>query len=244
MSLMRDLANIEAVVLAGGRGTRLSPVVSDRPKVLAEVRGRPFLAHLLELLQAAGVRRAVLSVGYMAEQVERCIGSRHGSMEIAYSREEQPLGTGGGVRLAARLIQSDPVLVLNGDSYCHLDLPSLVGFHSERDGRGTLTVLQVPDTSRYGRVRLDDARRVLAFDEKAAGEPGYINAGVYVLDANLLRSIPKGRPVSLERECFPAWVEDGLYGFTFQAPFLDIGTPESYALAGCFFAGLPSLSGK
>jgi NDP-sugar pyrophosphorylase family protein len=241
---MRDLANIEAVVLAGGRGTRLSPAVSDRPKVLAEVRGRPFLAYLLDLLQAAGVRRAVLSVGYMAERVERCIGGRHGSMEIAYSREEQPLGTGGGVRLAARLIQSDPVLVLNGDSYCHLDLPSFVGFHGERGGRGTLAVLQVPDTSRYGRVRLDDARRIIGFDEKVVGKLGYINAGVYVLNANLLRSIPEVRPVSLERECFPAWLEAGLYGFACQGPFLDIGTPESYALAGSFFAGLTSLSGK
>ena len=141
----------------------------------------------------------MLSVGYMAELVERCIGSHHGSMEIAYSREEQPLGTGGGVRLAVRLIRSDPVLVLNGDSYCHLDLPSLVGFHRERGGRGTLAVVQLPDASRYGRVRLDDARRVIGFDEKGVAEPGSINAGVYVLQADLLRSIPEGRPVSMEQ---------------------------------------------
>jgi NDP-sugar pyrophosphorylase family protein len=235
---MDQIANIDAIVLAGGRGTRLSSVVSDRPKVLADVGGRPFIAYLLDLLQGAGVRRAVLSVGYMADLVEQHIGPRHGSLEIIYSREEQPMGTGGGARLAAGFVQSDPVLVMNGDSYCHMDLPALVRFHGERGGRGTLAVLEVADMSRYGRVRLDDAKRIICFDEKAAGEPGYINAGVYLLDANLLRSIPQGQLVSLERESFPAWIEHGLYGFTCQAPFLDIGTPNSYAEARPFFARL------
>jgi D-glycero-alpha-D-manno-heptose 1-phosphate guanylyltransferase len=235
---MDQVANIDAIVLAGGRGTRLSSVVSDRPKVLADVGGRPFIAYLLDLLQGAGVRRTVLSVGYMADLVQECIGTRHGSMEISYSREEQPLGTGGGARLAADFVLSNPVLALNGDSYCHVNLPDLVRFHGERGGRGTLTVLRLADVSRYGRVRLDDARRVICFDEKVAGEPGFINAGVYVLDADLLRSLPRGQPVSLERESFPAWIAHGLYGFQSQGPFLDIGTPTSYAEAGRFFARL------
>jgi len=237
---MSDLE--EAVVLAGGRGTRLTSVVSDRPKVLADVNGRPFLAYLLDLLRDAGVRRVVLSVGYMADMVQHRIGPRHGSMEIVFSREEQPLGTGGGVRLAVGCVQSDPVLVLNGDSYCHLDLPSLVRFHGEQGGRGTLTVLQVPDASRYGRVRIDVAQKIVGFDEKVTGESGYINAGVYVFCMGLLQSIPAERPVSLEREMIPAWVGGGIYGFACQGPFLDIGTPEYYARADLFFATLPSVS--
>jgi NDP-sugar pyrophosphorylase family protein len=233
---MDDVGIIEAIVLAGGRGTRLSSVVSDRPKVLADVGGRPFLTYLLDLLRHAGVRRAVLSVGYMQELVEEQIGPRHGSMEIVYSRETEPLGTGGGVRLAARLVQSDPAFVLNGDSYCHVNLAALVRFHRDRAARGTLTVLELPDTARYGRVKLDAAQRILRFEEKISGEPGYINAGVYVLSSAMLASIPAERPVSLEREMFPVWIESGLFGFVCSGPFLDIGTPESYSEAERFFA--------
>ncbi len=235
---MDQLATIDAIVLAGGRGTRLSSVVSDRPKVLADVGGRPFIAYLLDLLQGAGVRRTVLSVGYMADLVEDCIGTRHGSMEIAYSREEQPLGTGGGVQLATRLVRSDPVIALNGDSYCHLDVPSLVQFHSERGSHGTLSLFHVSDTSRYGRVKLDDAQQVIGFQEKMTGKPGYINAGIYLLSQALLQSIPGGRAVSLEHDIFPSWAGGGLYGFECPGPFLDIGTPESYSQAEAFFAGL------
>src|SRR5262245_41005832 len=107
---MSELANIEAIILAGGLGTRLRSAVADRPKVLAEVAGRPFLAYLLDLLEGAGVRRAVLSVGYMEESVRRTIGARFGSMEVVYSREHEPMGTGGGARLAAECTSSDPVL--------------------------------------------------------------------------------------------------------------------------------------
>jgi D-glycero-alpha-D-manno-heptose 1-phosphate guanylyltransferase len=235
---MDDLGNVEAIVLAGGRGTRLNSVVSDRPKVLADVRGRPFLTYLLDQLSDAGVRRAVLSVGYMRDLVEERIGTRHGSMEIVYSRETEPLGTGGGVRLAARFVQSDPVLVFNGDSYCHVDLPALVRFHRQGNNPGTLTVVELSDTSRYGRVKLDASKRILRFEEKLSGEPGYINAGIYVMSAARLESIPPEQPVSLEREMFPAWIESGLFGFVCPGPFLDIGTPESYAAAERFFAGL------
>jgi D-glycero-alpha-D-manno-heptose 1-phosphate guanylyltransferase len=234
---MDQIANIDAIVLAGGRGTRLSSAVSDRPKVLADVGGRPFIAYLLDLLQGAGVRRAVLSVGYMADLVEDCIGTRHGLMEIAYSREEQPLGTGGGVQLATRLVRSDPVIALNGDSYCHLDVPSLVRFHGERGSHGTLSLFHVSDTSRYGRVKLDDAQRVIGFQEKmTGGGAGHINAGIYVLSQALLQSIPAGRAVSLEHDVFPGWVGRGLYGFECPGPFLDIGTPLSYSQAEAFFA--------
>jgi NDP-sugar pyrophosphorylase family protein len=235
---MIQLAHIDAIVLAGGRGTRLSSVVSDRPKVLADVGGRPFIAYLLDLLAGTGVRRAVLSVGYMADLIEERIGTRHGSMEIVYSREKQPLGTGGGVRLAAQVVTSDPVITLNGDSYCHLDVASLVRFHAEQCSRGTLSLLHVSDTSRYGRVKLDDSRRVIGFQEKMTGESEYISAGFYILSRELLQSIPLGRPVSLEHDVFPSWVGRGLYGFACTGPFLDIGTPNSYAQAEAFLAAL------
>ena len=233
------MPTLEAVVLAGGFGTRLSSVVTDRPKVLAEVGGRPFLAYLLDQLEREGCRRVVLAVGHLADMVEHTIGPRHGLLEVAYSRESQPLGTGGGVALAARHVGSDPVLVLNGDSYCHLDLPGMAASHRAHGGLGTLAVVRVGDASRYGTVRLADDDRIVAFEEKTAeAVPGWVNAGVYLLSATRLRSLQTGRPSSLERDAFPAWVGGGLHGFASPGPFLDIGTPESYAMAERFLATL------
>src|SRR5262249_15274189 len=157
-------------------------------------------------LGRARYRHVVLAVGYMAEAVERCIGPHHGAMEVSYSRESRPLGTGGAARLAAERVRSETILVMNGDSYCHVDLPTMARYHHENGGPNTLAVVEVPDASRYGTVEFDDARRVIGFREKkGTAEPGWVNAGVYLLGLDLLRSIALETPVSLERETFPAW---------------------------------------
>jgi NDP-sugar pyrophosphorylase family protein len=235
---MNDIADIEAVVLAGGLGTRLRSAVPDRPKVLALVRGRPFLAHVLDRLEAAGVRRVVLGTGYGADRVREAIGDRHGRTAIAYSHETSPLGTGGAVRLAAGAAASDPVLVLNGDSHCEADLAAFAAFHRTCGAAGSLMLTRVPDTGRYGRVDLDDVGRVTAFREKGdAAGPGWINAGIYLLSREMLDAVPEGRAVSLEREVFPLWAGRGrLFGLCGGGRFLDIGTPESYREAEEFFA--------
>ena len=239
------LAETTALVLAGGLGTRLRESVSDRPKVLAEVLGRPFLAFLLDQLVDAGVRRIVLCTGYMGELVERAFGSEYRGAELAYSLEASPLGTGGALQLALPLLASDPVLVLNGDSYCDVDLRALKLWQVESGARNVLTLTRVEDTSRFGRVELDDERRLTSFLEKGDAEgPGLINAGVYLLGRELLESIPDataGGPVSLERDILSAWIARGLHGFPTQGRFLDIGTPRSYTAAERFFeeAGLP-----
>lgn len=234
---MSGIADIEAVVLAGGLGTRLRSAVPDRPKVLALVRGRPFLAHVLDRLEAAGVRRVVLGTGYCADRVREAIGDRHGRTAIAYSHETSPLGTGGAVRLAAGATASDPVLVLNGDSHCEADLPAFAAFHRACGAVGSLMLTRVSDTGRYGRVDLEDAGRVTAFREKGdAAGPGWINAGIYLLSRGLLDAVPEGRAVSLEREVFPLWAaRGGLFGLRGGGRFLDIGTPESYREAEEFF---------
>ena len=237
---MVELNYTDAIVLAGGRGTRLSSVVSDRPKVLAEVLGRPVLTFLLDRLERAGIRRTILAVGYMADMVEDVIGSRHKSMEILYSKEVQPLGTGGGLQLASMLVQSSHTMVFNGDSFCLLDLPAMVEFHNRQSGVGTIAVICVPDAGRYGRVLTGPDQRIMRFEEKQAGGAGSINAGIYLVPSAALRAIPAGQPISLEREIFPVWVEQGLFAYQAEGPFLDIGLPETYAQASQFFEELES----
>jgi NDP-sugar pyrophosphorylase family protein len=238
---MSDLSSATAVVLAGGFGTRLRAVVQDRPKVLALVSGRPFLSYLLDQLVEAGVRKAVLCTGYMAEQVQSEYGDAFGTLELTYSAESEPLGTGGAVRLARPAIDSDPVLVLNGDSYCHADLAALWARNAERGGDGTLLLARVEDTARYGRVELGENDVLTGFQEKQGSTgSGWINAGVYVLGAKVIDDIPPAGArgaVSLEKDILTRWVERGrLYGYRAPGPFLDIGTPQSYAAAERFFA--------
>ena len=228
----------EAVLLVGGRGTRLRSVVWDRPKPMADVVGRPFLEWVLGALRTQDVRRAVMCIGYTGETIRGHFGDgRDGGLEIVYS-EDEALGTAGALRAALPLIESDPVLVLNGDSYCEVDLRAFLAWHRDRQARGSLVLVHVPDAGRYGRVQVDGSDRIVHFEEKGRGDPGWINAGVYLLARAMIDSIPAGRAVSLEHEVFPAWLQTGLYGFPTPGRFIDIGTPESYLQAQSFFVGM------
>jgi NDP-sugar pyrophosphorylase family protein len=236
MALIGD--EVIGAVLAGGLGTRLRAAVADRPKVLAEVHGRPFLAYLLDQIARAGVRQTVLLTGYMADRVEAEFGAAFAGMALAYSPETQPLGTGGAVRFALPHLTRPTVLVLNGDSYCDLDLGAFYEQH-QSGSAATLALTSVPDASRYGKVRLSDAGLVERFEEKQPGAgPGWINAGVYLMARPLVEEVPAGKVVSLERDVFPGWAAAGhCHGFKTAGRFLDIGTPESYSEAAAFFAG-------
>ena len=230
-----------ACILAGGRGTRLRSVVSDRPKPLADVGGRPFVTRLLDQLVAARAGTAVLCTGFMADRVEAALGSSYRELELRYSPEPEPLGTAGAVRLALPLIKGERVLVLNGDSFCDVDLEAQLSAHRTSGARATLALVEVEDAGRYGRVRLGEAGRIERFEEKSTrAGAGLINAGVYALERSLIAEIPAGRPVSMEREIFPALVGGGLHGFPTGGRFLDIGTPESLAAATTFFGETPA----
>lgn len=232
----RDLTAVTAVILAGGLGTRLRSVVADRPKVLAEVRGRPFLAYLLDQLTAAGVSDVVVCTGYLGDQLEAAFYDSYRGASLRYCREPLPLGTAGALRLALPMVQSDPVLVMNGDSFCHADLNDFCHWHQARGARATLLLTEVPDTRRYGRVFVDAHGRVRRFEEKGdAAGPGRINAGIYLLTQEVLRAIPTDAAVSLESEVLPAWIGRGLYAYPTNGAFLDIGTSEAYARAEQFF---------
>lgn len=229
---------IDAVILAGGLGTRLRSVVADRPKALADIHGSPFLSILLASLSAQGIERTVLCVGYRASQIQSTYGRNYNSMSLAYSREDSPLGTGGALGLARDSILSDPVLVLNGDSYCSFSLECLLQVYSHTDAGAVMLLTEVDDVSRYGSVVTSSSGRIRRFEEKGTRRgKGLINAGVYLISREILDTIPKSHPVSLEKEIFPGLCNDKFYGVTSDGPFIDIGTPESYAEADVFFTG-------
>jgi D-glycero-alpha-D-manno-heptose 1-phosphate guanylyltransferase len=223
---MDGWASVDAAVLAGGLGTRLRAAIDDRPKVLADVAGRPFLAYVLDHLADQGVRRVVLCTGYLGEQVEAAFGTRYRGLTLAYSREPAPLGTGGALRLALPKLSTDDVLVMNGDSLCTAPLSPMLSAHRRRRAQATLLLTRVDDAERYGTVLLDDEGR-----EKGTTGPGLVSSGVYLLRRDLLAGVPTGRSISIERELFPSWIGPNMYGYVCEQPFVDIGLPSSLTQA-------------
>lgn len=233
---VRAFSDLSVAVLAGGLGTRLRSVVSDRPKALAEIHGRPFLAYLLDCLSATGLSSIVLCTGHFGQQIEEAFGEHYRNLQILYSQEAQPLGTGGALRLALPYLLSDPVLVMNGDSFCAADLRSFWNWHCARASKATMLLTQVPDTQRFGSVEIDPDGAIIRFGEKVKGSvSGSINAGIYLLSRQVIESIRPNANVSLEHKIFPTLVTHGLYGYPGGGRFLDIGTPEDFAAAKDFF---------
>src|SRR4030067_1473868 len=217
---MNKLSKITAVILSGGHGTRLRSVVSGRPKVLSEVNSRPFIAYLLDQLSQAGVNKVVLCTGYLGEQVKATFGEYYKDITLLYSQERTTLGTGGALRLALPLLKSEPVLVLNGDSFCQLDFVDFLNQHITKKATASLLLTEAPDCSRYGSVRMSQNGEITSFEEKTkkAGT-GLINAGVYLLNNTFLEAIPVNTNISLEHETFPLWISKGLYGFQSKGNF-------------------------
>ena len=232
----RLMVAVTAAILAGGLGTRLRSVVRDRPKVLAEIRGQPFLRYLLDQLAAAGVQDIVICTGYLGEQVRATFGDSLGNMRLVYSQESSPLGTAGTLRLALPLFKSGSVLVMNGDSFCDVDLCFFWDWHLQHEAHASMVLVEAADVGQFGSVEVNHAGKVIGFQEKnVTNRAGWINAGVYLIESCLIDTIPKVGAVSLERTMFPAWVGRGLYGYQSEGKFLDIGTPENYAAAEQFF---------
>lgn len=223
------------VILCGGKGTRLRPVTDECPKPLVPVDGRPFLSYLLERLEAEGVEEVILSTGYRAEQVDAFVARTDWEFSLRTVREEEPLGTGGALRYVADEAGLDTFIAMNGDTLFSGSVGRLVQFHDAQDATASIALVQTDRPDRYGRVRSDDATgAITGFDEKQPGIEGtvWINAGVYLLEPALWSSIAEGETVSIEREVFPEWVGNGLYGCRFpDAAFLDIGTPDDYEKA-------------
>lgn len=227
------LTNLSCLILAGGLGTRLAPVINDLPKPMAQVAGRPFLAYLLQQVQAAGCTDVVLSIGHKGHVIEDYFGDgNHYGLQLRYSREPKPLGTGGALALARPLLGTTTCLVLNGDSYCPLDLHALLAHHQLRGACATIAATQVPDSAPYGQLVLAADDTIIIFCEKGeSAGAGYVNAGIYLFEQAALKLLPATTPNSLERDLFPLLAGRGLYAFRQAAPFIDIGTPVTWLQA-------------
>jgi D-glycero-alpha-D-manno-heptose 1-phosphate guanylyltransferase len=220
----------EAIVLAGGFGTRLQKVVNEVPKSMAAVNGRPFLEYLFDFLISQGITSVVLSTGYKSSIIHSHFKNRYKGLELSYAVENDPLGTGGGIKNAFRKIAGEEAFVFNGDSLFVTDLKSMSTLHKKENAAATLALRYVEDTARFGTVKLDTIHRIRGFYEKKAGSgPGYINGGIYILNKAFISGSLFGEKFSLERDCFEKYYNEMLMlGFPSEGYFRDIGIPEDY----------------
>ncbi|MBS9534889.1 NDP-sugar synthase [Mycobacterium sp. M1] len=225
------LQNVDAVVLVGGKGTRLRPLTLSAPKPMLPTAGLPFLTHLLSRIAAAGVEHVVLSTSYKPGVFEAEFGDGSAlGLQIEYVTEEEPLGTGGGIANVAPRLRHDTAMVFNGDVLSGADLGELLAYHREQQADATLHLVRVGDPRAFGCVPTSDGR-VTAFLEKTQDPPtDQINAGCYVLSREVIDRIPRGRAVSVEREVFPALLSDGVKvcGYVDSTYWRDMGTPEDF----------------
>jgi mannose-1-phosphate guanylyltransferase len=239
---------MQALLLAGGEGTRLRPLTLTTPKPIMPLAGRPFLSFMLDWVHSHGVDEVILSCGFMSDAVKLVLGDIYDGMRLRYVVEEEALGTAGPVRLAYdQGLLEERVLVLNGDVLTDIDITAELAQHERTGARATLALHAVEDTSSYGVVPTAEDRQVEAFIEKGGGgaPTNRINAGAYVIEREVAERIPAGRAVSFELEVFPSLVGEGLYGFQAAGYWIDIGTPERYLeatwdlLAGRVRSSLP-----
>lgn len=225
-----------AIVLAGGKGTRLASVISHVPKPLAPIFERSFLDYLIENLAGSGaVSRVILALGHLSDRVIEHYQANPAPLPLDYSIEAEPLGTGGALLHALGRTEYDIVLVCNGDSLVAADIPELLNQHRTADAAATLTLVTVPDVTRYGSVQTR-GNRITEFVEKSARSGfGFINAGMYVFKKAALSEFASG-PCSLEHDLLPRMVDAGeVNAFITDGPFIDIGLPETYSAAEKFF---------
>jgi NDP-sugar pyrophosphorylase family protein len=231
-----SLSETTGVILAGGLGSRLRLSVTDRPKVMAEVKGRPFISYLLDHLYKTGMTKIVISTGYMADFIERTLGNSYKGLEIIYSRENKPLGTGGALKLAGQYMNGGYALVMNGDSFVEYDVQQFLSWHVMKRASVSMVLAWVDNVNRFGSIKVNAEDDVNCFVEKGnISGSGFINAGVYLMKQETVDTIPDETPFSLEKQFFPYLVGRGLYGYQMSERFIDIGTPESFAKVQSFF---------
>jgi NDP-sugar pyrophosphorylase family protein len=223
---------MKALILAGGEGRRLRPILGDLPKCLAEVRGRPFIEHQIELLKSEGIRELVLCVGLGADLVQRTLGNGERlGVSIEYSTEEKPLGTAGAIKNASTFIDGR-FLCGNGDTLVEFSLKDMEKSHAKAGAIGTI-LFKMADATGRGTINVDSNQQVLGFAEKAERDtPALINCGFYMMEKEILEHIPSEQFVSLEEKVFPELLSTGfrLFAFPAHGVFVDIGTPEDYTL--------------
>lgn len=222
----------EAIILAGGLGTRLRSAVPDLPKCMAPVNGQPFVAYVINSLRNQGIDRFIFALGYKSEAFDIFLNSILAKDEYTVSLEDEPLGTGGAVRLACNIAMSDNVIVTNGDTLFEADVQQVAAFHEQQSADCTLSLKPMKDFDRYGAVELSSEGRVEIFKEKQYLTEGLINGGLYVLNVNAFKKKPFPNKFSFEKDYLERYYADGkIYGVAQDAYFIDIGIPEDYERA-------------
>jgi D-glycero-alpha-D-manno-heptose 1-phosphate guanylyltransferase len=231
----KNFGESDAVILCGGLGERMRNVIKNKPKSMADINGRPFLDILIDYVSGFGVKRIVLCTGHQSESIKDYYTNKECLQEIVFSNEETPLGTGGAIKNAEKLIKSRSFLVINGDSHCPVNLQKFYEFHLRNDAVVSMVILEAESSMDYGIVTLDASQKVVSFEEKREnlGEP-FINSGIYFFERDVLALIPTSLKYSLEYELFPKLIGKGFYGYKTQKKLIDIGTPKRYELAKCF----------
>ena len=223
-----DSKNYPAIILAGGLGTRLRSVINDLPKPMAPVNGKPFLHYIFQYLVREGVKNVVLSVGYKHEAIKEFFGDAYLGIKIQYSVEEEPLGTGGGIKHAFDLIDG-PAYVLNGDTFFGVNLWALNEFYFDTKSDIALAIKPLENFDRYGTVQMDATNRLTKFEEKKLVEKGLINGGIYFFDKQLWNKVDVPQKFSFEKDVLEKYVADLRFGGdVFNGYFIDIGIPEDY----------------
>lgn len=228
---MSKLSSIDVVILCGGLGTRLRRTIGATQKTMAHINGEPFLNVHLRYLAGQGFKRVVLCTGYRAAAVKKYYQGHDLGLDIAFSPELEPLGTGGALRQARRLIHSDPFVVLNGDSFCPVAFKRLFAFYRRQKSAVTVALARAGQARDYGTVAVDRRGHISAFREKGFAGPTLVNAGVYCFSARAFKLMPRRKKFSLEKDFFPALPQSQISGFKTSRDFIDIGTPVRFKRA-------------
>ncbi|MDD5570233.1 MAG: nucleotidyltransferase family protein [Bacteroidales bacterium] len=231
---------MEAIILAGGFGTRLKKIVCDIPKPMASVNSKPFLEYLFDYLIHYKIKNVILSVGYKHEIIKKYFGNKYKNIEIKYATEKEALGTGGGIKFAMKYAKSNEVLILNGDSFFNINLKDFLSFHKKNKSGLTITLKFLKNVSRYGTVNIDKQNRIFGFLEKRTKtKSGYINGGIYLINKNIFKNTGLSGKFSFEKDYLEKYCHKRkIYGFVSKDYFLDIGIPEDYEKAQTEFKKL------
>ena len=226
----------EAIILAGGLGTRLKSEVPDLPKCMAPVAGKPFIDYVIKYLIEQGVNGFIFSLGYKHDVVINHLESTWPNIKYEVAIEKNPLGTGGGIRFASKKVKSKSFFVLNGDTYFDVDLLSMFKNHESNNAQITVALKQMVNFDRYGSVLINETNQISAFREKTSVDSGLINGGIYLIKKSLIEEISVEDPFSCEKEVLEKYIQKNfIYGFVSDGYFIDIGIPEDFKKANADF---------
>jgi D-glycero-alpha-D-manno-heptose 1-phosphate guanylyltransferase len=224
---------MDVIILAGGAGTRLRPVVKDIPKPMADINGRPFLHYLLGYLQRFNVNSFVFSAGYKPEVIQDYFGDEFSGIPVRYAVEQEPLGTGGGIRLAMEKCTTEQVLVLNGDTFFRIDPDDMLQKHLRKRADLSICLRKLNDVSRFGTIEANADERITAFREKSGKSgPGFVNGGIYIFNRSVLAGLGLPDKFSVETDLFERFTSKlRMFAYRSEGYFIDIGIPEEYRRA-------------